>query len=112
MILELFNRASEDDLGLRSRSQYWLLLLGHKNFRERTKFHDLTGNGVWENVNVFQVFISTAPVTVTLGESHSNWYGLKGLSTKYRCVKFQSRRHTTNITHTEKPDQARSRGES
>ena len=76
-----------------------------------TKFHDCTGNGIWENVNVFPVFPS-APVTVTLGEGHSNWYGLKGLATRYRCVKFQSRRHTTNIKHTEKPDRARSHWES
>ena len=53
------------------------------------KFHDCTVHSVWENVHVwvFQDFPS-APVTVTLGEGHSNWHGLKGLVTKYLCAKF------------------------
>ena len=54
-----------------------------------TKFHDCTGNGIWENVNVFPVFPS-APVTVTLGEGHSNWYGLTGLATKTVVPRFRA----------------------
>ena len=53
------------------------------------KFHDCTGHSAWENVNVwvFQDFQS-ATVAMTLDEGHSNWYGLKCLTTKYHCVKF------------------------
>ena len=35
----------------------------------------------------FQIFKS-APVVVTSGEGHPNWYAVKGLATKYHCAKF------------------------
>ena len=56
-----------------------------------SKFHNCNGHSVCK-MAIF-LFLQSfqqpiAPVAMTVSEGHSNWYGMKGLVTKYHCARF------------------------